>query len=156
MAGSYLVEEMTSRIVSEAKALIEEIDSRGGALECIKSGLQQRMIHDSAWKNLQEIESGKIGVVGVNSYLEGGEASINTQKLDTEGVQTRIAALKEYRSNRDQDSVTAALERLENACSGGENVMEPMIESVKVGATIGEVNGVLRSIFGVWTAPSGV
>ncbi|MCS5536185.1 MAG: methylmalonyl-CoA mutase family protein, partial [Candidatus Poseidoniales archaeon] len=77
-------------------------------------------------------------------------------KLDAEGVQARIASLKEYRSNRDQDSVTAALKRLEDACSGGENVMEPIIESVKVGATIGEVNGVIRSVFGVWTSPSGV
>ena len=156
MAGSYLVEEMTSRIISEAKALIDDIDSQGGALECIKSGLQQKMIHDSAWKNLQEIETGDIGVVGVNYYLDEDEASINTQKLDAEGVRARIASLKEYRSNRDQDSVTAALKRLEDACSGGENVMEPIIESVKVGATIGEVNGVIKSVFGVWTSPSGV
>ncbi len=156
LAGSYLIEEMTSRIISEARALIGEIDSQGGALECIKSGLQQRMIHDSAWKNLLEIESGEIGVVGVNSYLEEDEASINTQKLNAKDVQARITALEEYRNNRDQDSVTAALERLEEACSRGENVMEPMIESVKIGATIGEVNGVLRSVFGVWTSPSGV
>jgi methylmalonyl-CoA mutase N-terminal domain/subunit len=114
------------------------------------------MIHDSAWKNLQEIESGEIGVVGVNSYLDGDEASIKTQKLDAGGVQDKIAALKEYRSNRDQDSVTTALERLEDACSRGENVMEPIIDSVRAGATIGEVNEVLRTIFGLWTSPSGV
>jgi methylmalonyl-CoA mutase N-terminal domain/subunit len=156
LAGSYLIEEMTSRIVSEAKTLIEQIDSHGGGLECIKSGLQQRMIHDSAWKNLQEIESGEIGVVGVNSYLEDSGQSINTQKFDSVDVQSRIVALTEHRNNRNQESVTNALERLENACSGGENVMEPMIESVKVGATIGEVNGVLRSVFGTWTSPSGV
>jgi methylmalonyl-CoA mutase N-terminal domain/subunit len=156
LAGSYLIEEMTSRIVSEAKTLIEQIDSHGGGLECIKSGLQQRMIHDSAWKNLQEIESGEIGVVGVNSYLEDSGQSINTQKFDSVDVQSRIVALTEHRNNRNQESVTNALERLENACSGGENVMEPMIESVKVGATIGEVNGVLKSVFGTWTSPSGV
>jgi methylmalonyl-CoA mutase N-terminal domain/subunit len=114
------------------------------------------MIHDSAWKNLQEIESGEIGVVGVNSYLEDSVQSINKQEFDSAGVKSRIDALAEYRNNRNQDSVTTALERLENACSGGENVMEPMIESVKVGATIGEVNGVLRSAFGTWTSPSGV
>jgi len=76
--------------------------------------------------------------------------------LNAQDVQTRITALKEYRNNRNQDAVTAALERREEACSGGENVMEPMIESVKIGATIGEVNGVLRSVFGVWTSPRGV
>ena len=99
---------------------------------------------------------GEKRVVGVNSYLEDSGQSINTQKFDSVGVQSRIVALTEYRNNRNQDSVTTALERLENACSDGENVMEPMIESVKVGATIGEVNGVLRSVFGTWTSPSGV
>ena len=156
LAGSYLVEEMTSRIVSEAKALIEQIDSQGGGLECIKSGLQQRMIHDSAWKNLQEIESGEIGVVGVNSYLEDNEYSINTQKFDSGGFQARLDALTEYRDNRNQKSVNTALELLENACTGEDNVMEPMIESVKAGAKIGEVNGVLKSAFGTWISPSGV
>jgi methylmalonyl-CoA mutase N-terminal domain/subunit len=156
LAGSYLIEEMTSRIVLESRGLIEEIDSQGGALECIKSGIQQRMIHDSAWKNLQDIESGEIGVVGVNSYLEGDKVSINRQELDIGRVQAKIAALNEYRSNREQDSVTTALELLKEACSEGDNVMEPMIASVRSGATIGEVNGVLRSVFGQWTSPSGV
>jgi methylmalonyl-CoA mutase N-terminal domain/subunit len=114
------------------------------------------MIHDSAWKNLQDIESGEIGVVGVNSYLEDNEYSINTQKFDSAGVQARLDALTEYRDNRNQESVNTALEMLENACTGEDNVMEHMIESVKAGATIGEVNGVLKSVFGTWTSPSGV
>ena len=114
------------------------------------------MIHASAWNILQEIESGEIGVVGVNSYLEDNEYSINTQKFDSVGVQARLDALTEYRDNRNQKSVNTALELLENACTGEDNVMEPMIESVKAGATIGEVNGVLKSAFGTWISPSGV
>jgi methylmalonyl-CoA mutase N-terminal domain/subunit len=98
----------------------------------------------------------EIGVVGVNSYLEGDKVSINRQELDIGRVQAKIAALNEYRSNREQDSVTTALELLKEACSEGDNVMEPMIASVRSGATIGEVNGVLRSVFGQWTSPSGV
>jgi len=63
LAGSYLVEEMTTKIAVEARVLIEDIQSRGGALNCVKSGVQQRMIHESAWKNVNSIESGDIGVV---------------------------------------------------------------------------------------------
>ena len=114
------------------------------------------MIHDSAWKNLQEIESGNIGVVGVNSYLEEDMVSINTQGHDNEGVQIKIAALNDYRNNRESDLVSSALKHLEDACSTGKNVMEPMIDSFRAGATIGEVNDVLRTVFGLWTSPSGV
>ena len=73
LAGSYLVEEMTSRIVSQARKKIEEIDSNGGALTCVKAGLQQRIIHESAWKNLNSIESGETGVVGVNIHIDDEE-----------------------------------------------------------------------------------
>ncbi len=34
--------------------------------------------------------------------------------------------------------------------------MEPMIEAYKVETTLGEVNDVVREIFGTWVAPRGV
>jgi len=156
LAGSYLVEEMTARIASQARIMIEDIENKGGALECIKSGFQQSMILDSAWKNLQEIEGGEIGVVGVNSYTEGEEQEINSQHLDEDSLGMRMNALKEHRIHRDGDAVASALELLELACSSTDNVMEPLIEAVKCGATLGEVNGVMRNVFGTWVPPSGV
>ena len=156
LAGSYLVEEMTARIASQARSMIDDIDTKGGALECIKSGLQQSMIHDSAWKNLQEIEGGEIVVVGVNTYTEGEGQEINSQHLDEDVLGMRITALEEHRTNRDSDAVASALERLEMVCSSTDNVMEPLIEAVKCGATLGEVNGVMRDMFGTWMSPSGV
>ena len=156
LAGSYLVEEMTARIASQARSMIDDIDTKGGALECIKSGLQQSMIHDSAWRNLQEIESGEIVVVGVNTYTEGEGQEIISQHLDEDVLDMRITALEEHRTNRDSHAVASALERLEMVCSSTDNVMEPLIEAVKCGATLGEVNGVMRDKFGTWMSPSGV
>ena len=156
LAGSYLVEEMTARIASQARSMIDDIDTKGGALECIKSGLQQSMIHDSAWRNLQEIEGGEIVVVGVNTYTEGEGQEIDSQHLDEDVLGMRITALEEHRTNRDSDAVASALERLEKVCSSTDNVMEPLIEAVKCGATLGEVNGVMRDMFGTWMSPPGV
>ena len=156
LAGSYLVEEMTARIASQARSMIDDIDTKGGALECIKSGLQQSMIHDSAWRNLQEIEGGEIVVVGVNTYTEGEGQEIISQHLDEDVLDMRITALEEHRTKRDSHAVASALERLEMVCSSTDNVMEPLIEAVKCGATLGEVNGVMRDRFGTWMSPSGV
>ena len=156
LAGSYLVEEMTARITSQARAMIDDIDAKGGAMECIKSGFQQSMIHDSAWRNLQEIEAGEIGVVGVNSYTEGENQDIDSHHLHENILNMRLTELKEHRRNRDDDAVASALELLKLACSSTDNVMEPLIEAVKCGATLGEVNGIMRDVFGMWTSPSGV
>jgi methylmalonyl-CoA mutase N-terminal domain/subunit len=156
LAGSYLVEEMTARIASQARSMIDDIDTKGGALECIKSGLQQSMIHDSAWRNLQEIEGGEIVVVGVNTYTEGEGQEIISQHLDEDVLDMRITALEEHRTKRDSHAVASALERLEMVCSSTDNVMEPLIDAVKCGATLGEVNGVMRDMFGTWISPSGV
>jgi methylmalonyl-CoA mutase N-terminal domain/subunit len=67
-----------------------------------------------------------------------------------------LTVLKEHRRKRDDDAVASALELLKLACSSTDNVMEPLIEAVKCGATLGEVNGVMRDVFGMWTSPSGV
>jgi len=156
LAGSYLVEEMTSSIASEAKKLIDDIQSRGGALTCVKSGLQQRLIHESAWKNINSIESGQIGVVGVNVHNDDDELHDSGLKIDSENTKRCIERLETHRAERDDSETQTALENLKQACTEGKNVMEPLIASAKAGATIGEMNEIMREVFGTWVSPSGV
>ena len=157
LAGSYLVEEMTSRIISESESLIKQIDARGGALECVKSGFQQKLIHESAWANLQELENGELSVIGVNVHIDEEESSeARGQKLDAGDVSGQIESLQSHRSTRSAEVVSESLLLLREACDGPQNVMEPLIEAVKAGATVGEVNGVMREAFGTWMSPSGV
>ena len=156
LAGSYLVEEMTSRIVSQARKKIEEIDSNGGALTCVKAGLQQRIIHESAWKNLNSIESGETGVVGVNIHIDDEELHDSGLKIDPENTKHCIEGLESHKQNRDATKSDSALAKLRQACTDGSNVMEPLIDAAKAGATIGEMNAVMRDVFGTWVSPSGV
>ena len=60
------------------------------------------------------------------------------------------------RNIRNQSSLKSTLSVLESACRDGTNIMEPLIEALKAEATVGEVNGVMRDVFGTWMAPSGV
>ncbi len=157
LAGSYLIEEMTSRIISDSGTLIKEIDVRGGALECVKSGYQQKLIHESAWANLQELETGDLSVIGVNVHIDEEESSgARGQKLDAGAVSEQIESLQSHKSTRDAEDVSESLLLLREACEGTQNIMEPLIRAVKVGATVGEVNGVMRDVFGTWISPSGV
>ena len=66
LAGSVWVEHLTDAILDGTRLIIEEIDSLGGAVSAIEQGHPQRMIHDSAWRMLNELEEGKRRVIGVN------------------------------------------------------------------------------------------
>ena len=156
LGGSYLIEEMTSKIYDGAKSMVMEIDRMGGSLECIKSGYQQGVIHESAWRYLKGIEDGSIEVIGVNRNVSEKESSYEGQLLNPNEVSKQIESLEKLKFGRDAETVSKALDVLREACKGDENIMEPLIAALKLEATVGEVNGVMREVFGTWTSPSGV
>ena len=147
---------MTTNIAANARILIEDIQSRGGALNCVKTGMQQRMIHESAWKSLNSIESGEMGVVGVNIHNDDERLHDSGLKIDSDNTKKCIQRINSHRSTREEKTTQAALDSLRHACIDEHNVMESLIAAAKAGATIGEMNGVMREIFGTWVSPSGV
>lgn len=156
LAGSYLIEELTSRIEREARSLIQDILDRGGALSCVISGEQQRAIHEAAWTHLNQVEAGERSIVGVNVNRMNQEESVSAQSLDDASANSQISRLQSFKANRDSTQVKTSLSSLRDCASGEDNVLEAMIAAFKSGATLGEVNGVFREVFGTWRAPSGV
>jgi (2R)-ethylmalonyl-CoA mutase len=101
-------------------------------------------------------------VVGVNKY-ETTEPSPLTADLETaiqvadpEAERAAVSALEEWRSQRDQSEVDAALDRLAADAKSGENLMEATLAAARVGVTTGEWAGRLREVFGEYRAPTGV
>lgn len=156
LSGSKMIEEKTKEMILEAKKIMNEIENNGGSMNCIISGFQQSMIHESAWKHMKDIEDESIEVVGVNKYQEEEDNSIEAQKLDMENAKKQIASVKKIKDIREQNTVNDALEELRLVCKSDENVMDSIINAVKVGATVGEINSIMREVFGTWISPSGV
>ena len=77
-------------------------------------------------------------------------------KIDSENTKRCIERLETHRAERDDSATQSALKNLKQACTEGTNVMEPLIASAKAGATIGEMNEIMREVFGTWVSPSGV
>ena len=93
----------------------------------------------------------------MNVHIDEEECSeAMGQKLDAGAVNEQLESLQSHKSTRDAVEVSESLLLLREACEGTQNIMEPLIQAVKVGATIGEVNGVMRDVFGTWISPSGV
>jgi methylmalonyl-CoA mutase N-terminal domain/subunit len=64
----------------------------------------------------------------------------------------QAAALRALRAQRDARRVAGALDTLRTAAAGDENVMPALVETVTAYATIGEICGTLREVFGEYRA----
>ncbi|HYM51406.1 MAG TPA: methylmalonyl-CoA mutase family protein [Candidatus Limnocylindrales bacterium] len=149
LGGSYLVEALTDELEERARALMAEIDRRGGAVEAIESGFTQAAIQESAYRQQQAVERGERVVVGVNRYRDQ-ERDVPTEivRIGPRFEEEQIDALRRLRAGRDADRVKAALDDVRSAARGTENLLPPMREALRAYATIGEVCGVLREAFG--------
>lgn len=148
LAGSYYVENLTNRIEEKAIEYIEKIDQLGGAPKAIDKGYIQQEIQDSAYTYQKQIESQERIVVGMNKFQIDEPKPSGLLKVDPavgEMQKKKLAALKEERDNA---VVTQRLEELREAAQGEDNLMVPILNAVKAYATLGEICGVLREVFG--------
>ena len=148
LAGSYAVETLTDEIEKKSMEYIEKVEAMGGAIKAIESGYIQGEIGESAYQYQKEIETKKRIIVGLNQFQmeEGPLRDILRIKPEVEQYQKgKLAKVKEERNNT---KVKETLALLKKAAQGTENVVPPILEAVKVYATLGEISDTLREIFG--------
>ena len=148
LAGSYYVESLTDRVEEDAFELLEEIDERGGMLDCVKNQWVQRQIQDVAFERQREIEEGERVIVGVNEFRVDEEPQVDIEEVSEEDERRQVEHLNGVRNDRDEAGVEDALATVRDVARGDGNLMPPIIEAVKASATVGEVCGVLREEFG--------
>ncbi|HVQ28375.1 MAG TPA: methylmalonyl-CoA mutase family protein [Vicinamibacteria bacterium] len=150
LGGSYAVEAATDQLEAEAKALLDRIETRGGALVAIERGEIQRAIQESAYRFQREVEAGERVIVGVNRYQEDeeGEAAGEILRIDPALEREQVARVRELRARRDPVAWSEALSALEAKARGKDNLMPAIIDAVLAWATVGEIAGRLRQVFG--------
>jgi methylmalonyl-CoA mutase, N-terminal domain len=148
LGGSYLVESLTAEIESHAVELVEKIDAMGGAVEAIESGWMKTEIEDAAYAIAEAVERGERIVVGLNRFVHEAEMPVDLPELDADLRRRQVERLERVRNERDGPAVRAALESLEQAARGSDNLLYPMSEALGSYATLGEVSDTLRSVFG--------
>ncbi|HEY91378.1 MAG TPA: methylmalonyl-CoA mutase, partial [Dehalococcoidia bacterium] len=153
LAGSYFVEELTSRIEEKAWEYIEKIDGMGGMLAAIDTGFPQKEISAASYEYQQRVDRGERVVVGVNKYATGEETPVEVLKIDEKVEADQVNRLKEVKRKRDNRKVGRALDELRGACRNGKNVMPFVIEAVREYATEQEICDVYREVFGEYRDP---
>jgi len=153
LAGSYYVEALTNKMEQQAYEYFDKIEKLGGVIAAIEKGFFQKEIADSAARYQREIDEKRRIVVGVNEYVLDEPLRIPLLKMDPEGYNRQVARLQRVRRERDNGAVQKALRALEDAARGTENLMPYIIEAVRAYATLGEICGVLRKVFGEYREP---
>lgn len=148
LAGSYYVESLTDDIETEARELLAEIDDRGGMLAAIQSGWVDRQIQEVAFERQRELEKEERIIVGVNRFETDEDPTIDIETVSEAEQNRQINRLAAVRSQRDADQVQDALTAVGNAAASDANIMPPLIEAVKDGATVGEIADQFRDVFG--------
>ncbi|MCH9031158.1 MAG: methylmalonyl-CoA mutase family protein [candidate division Zixibacteria bacterium] len=154
LGGSYFVEALTNRIEAEALDYLDEIEKRGGVYECIESAYFQREIASASMRYQREVESGERKIVGVNDFvIEEAEPSIPVLQIDRSVEESQVKFLAEIKRERDNEKVSKALAELKICAQGDGNTMYPILDAVRVYASVGEVCDALREVWGEYTEP---
>ncbi len=149
LGGSYAVEAATDALEKEARRLIDHIEARGGALAAIERGDVQREIQESAYRFQREVESGEQVIVGVNRFQgEGEEPAGDILRIDAAVERAQVGRVRALRARRDPGPWKAALDALEARARSGGNLVPAMVDAVLAWATVGEIAGRLRDVFG--------
>ncbi len=155
LGGSYFVEWLTDELERRATALLAEVDARGGAVACIESGWMQEQIQDEAYRAELAVVSGEKVVVGVNRYTESEEANPPVIfRTDDRAGKQQLERLQAHREQRDSTAVAVALDRLHVVASGTDELMPAILDAVRADATLGEICGTLRDVFGEYQPPT--
>ncbi|MFN2151604.1 MAG: methylmalonyl-CoA mutase, partial [Anaerolineales bacterium] len=154
LGGSFFVEAETNRIERQAYDYFRRIEELGGMLPAIEKGFFQSEISEAAYRYQREIDQGLRNIVGVNAYATNQPLRIPLLEMDPAGYQRQVSRLEKLRQERDDARVGQALDRLRIACQGTENTMPFILEAVRAYATLGEITGVMKTVFGVYEEPN--
>ena len=161
LGGSWFVESLTNSTERAVWRYLDEIDRRGGMVQAIGEGYPQREIADAAYRFQRELDSGERTIVGVNSQVDPNELlSIPLLVVSEESKRRHLERLARTRRERDGGAVSAALAGLRSAAgrpgSSDANLMPHFLRCAEAYATLGEMCGVLREVFGEYREPVAV
>jgi methylmalonyl-CoA mutase N-terminal domain/subunit len=145
-AGSYFVESLTDEVEARAWELIGKVEELGGSVEALE--FMQKEIEESALSYHERYKSGQDIVVGVNKYVTDQVDDVDILRVDPESEQRQLARLKAFKERRDQTAVEEKLETLRDVARGDGNLLHPIRAALAAEASIGEVCGAMRDVFG--------
>ncbi len=148
LAGSFYIESLTDEMERRAVQYLDRIDQMGGMLKAIERGFVQAEIQDAAYDFQRAVDSGDQIVVGVNEFQRQNEPPTPIQRIDEALERRQVERLQALRARRDAAKWAASITALKHRATDGGNLMPVILEAVESYATVGEIAGAMRQVFG--------
>jgi methylmalonyl-CoA mutase, N-terminal domain len=147
LGGSFFVESLTAELETRARQYVERIESLGGVVACIETGWIQGEIQNAAYQYQKDVDAKREIIVGVNDFVQDSPPP-QPLKISEAVAREQIARLKKFKEKRNSKKAQGALEAVQSAAAGKDNLVPLFIAAVEAGATLGEISDRLRQVFG--------
>jgi len=157
LAGSYFIETLTLEMEAKILEEMEQIAGMGGMVKAVETGFIQRKVAQQAYEYEKGLQNGEYIKVGSNKYTDDndqGDSDVDLHEYNEQWVEEQQAGLRELKRTRNNREVTRSLQALEKAAREGNNVMPYLVDCCRVYATVGEMAGIFRDVFGEWREPA--
>ena len=152
LAGSYFVERLTDELEARARDWLAQVEARGGAVAAIEQGFVQNAIAENAFRHEIARERSEEVIVGVNRYVEAESVQVPVQRIDDAAVREQVERVRRHKAEQDRAAVDDALQAVATVAGGEGNLLPPMREALRTGATLGQIGDTLRGVFGEYRA----
>ncbi len=146
LAGSYFIESLTDEIEERSWELIDKVEEIGGSVNALE--FMQREIEESAASYQERYRTGQDVIVGVNQYVTDQVDDVEILKVDPESEERQLRRLAQFKESRDDEELGRQLDALRDVARGDGNLLHPIRDALAAGASIGEVCGAMRDVFG--------
>jgi methylmalonyl-CoA mutase N-terminal domain/subunit len=154
LAGSYFIETLTKQMEEKIVEEMAKVDKMGGMVKAISAGYIQKEVARQAYEFEKGVQSGELIKIGINKYTGGEQGEVELHEYSDASAIEQTRDLKELRRTRNNQEVVRSLKALEKAARDKANVMPYLVDCCKAYATVGEMTGVFRDIFGEFVEPS--
>jgi methylmalonyl-CoA mutase N-terminal domain/subunit len=170
LGGSWYVEALTDRMEAEAERVFDQIkrlaqqavpngdhpigEMTSGILRGIEDGWFTGEIADAAFAYQRALEKGDKKMVGVNTLADSPTEDLEILRVSHEVERDQRRVLTDRRATRDDAEVRRTLAAMTEVAKGDGNLIEPMLAAARAEATLGEICGALRDVWGGYTEPA--
>ncbi|GAA4819102.1 fused isobutyryl-CoA mutase/GTPase IcmF [Nocardioides caeni] len=142
LQGSYVIDELTDLVEAAVLTEFDRISERGGVLGAMETGYQRGRIQDESMLYEHKKHDGSLPIIGVNTFRapEAGDGTpdhIELARATTTEKESQLARVRDFQARHATDGA-AAIARLKEAATSGENVFAVLMDAARV-CTLGQV-----------------
>jgi methylmalonyl-CoA mutase N-terminal domain/subunit len=148
LGGSYFVETLTKQLQQDARTYFDRIEEQGGMISAIEKGFFRREIADAAFTYQREVDAKRKLIVGINAFVESDEKPLETLVIDDTVEKQQVAALRQRKAQRENESVRRSLDAVRRVAGTRENLMPALLDAARAHCAVGEIMRALTDVFG--------